>query len=258
MSSGRLRLALVAVAVAALAVASVASGRGALVEVDNIVLRADGSFQPRYLPRKSFAPLDFRGYVHVNSKDGTRPVPLRQLVVDFDRDGRLSVQGLPTCPPERIANATVEEARSLCAGAMVGKGKIGATISLGGGLVGASSPLTVFNGPPQAGRPTAILHAHITEPGTQTFAILVPIEKRRGEFRYRATIDVPPIAAGLGSLTFIQVELSRRYSFGGKQRSYTSARCTDNILSTNGRFTFEDGTVIDGAVSKFCRMLPNR
>jgi hypothetical protein len=258
MSSGRLKLVLVAVAIGALAIAAAASGRGALVEVDNIVLRADGSFQPRYLPRKSFAPLDFRGYVRVNSKDGSRPVPLRQLVIDFDRDGRLSVKGLPTCAPERVAYASTSEARGLCAGAMVGKGRIEATLALSGGLLGVGSPVSVFNGPPLEGRPTAVIHAHFTEPATQTFAILVPIEKRRGGFRYRATIDIPPIAAGLGSLTLIQVELNRRYSFAGKQRSYTSARCSDNILSTNGRFTFEDGTIIDGAVSKFCRMLPNR
>jgi hypothetical protein len=86
----------------------------------------------------------------------------------------------------------------------------------------------------------------------------VPIERRRGEYGYRATIDLPPLAAGLGSLTRIQVELGRRYRFGGKSRSYTSARCSDNILRTRGRFTFEDGTVIDGAVEKFCRQLPGR
>jgi hypothetical protein len=254
----RLRLALVAVALVALAAAAGASGRGALVEVGNLILRADGSFEPRKLPRGRFVPLEFEGHATIASKDGARPVPLRQLVVDFDHDGRLSVQGLPTCPPTRIANATVEEARQLCRGALVGEGRVGALIALSTGLIEASSPLTIFNGPPLEGRPSAVLHAHFTEPGTQTFAIPVPIERRRGEYRYRVTIDLPPIAAGLGSLSVIEVEVGRRYQFEGKRRSYVSARCSDNLLRTHGRFSFEDGTVIDGAVMKYCHSLPGR
>jgi hypothetical protein len=241
---------------AALVVAAAASGRNAVVEVDNIVLRADAGFQPQKLPRNRFAPLEFQGHARISSKDGSRPVPLRQLIVDFDHDGRLSVQGLPTCPPERIAQASAAQAREECAGAMVGSGRVAAVISLSTGLIEASSELTIFNGPPSQGRPTAVLHAQFTEPGTQTFAIPVPIERRRGEYRYRVTVDLPPIAAGLGSLSLIEVELGRRYRFGGKSRSYASARCSDSVLRTHGRFTFEDGMVIDGAVMKFCRALP--
>jgi hypothetical protein len=250
------RYALVAVALVALAAAAGASGRGALVEVDNLILRADGAFEPRKLPRGRFVPLEFEGHASITSKDGTRPVPLRQLIVDFDHDGRISVEGLPTCPPARIANATVAEARQLCRGALVGEGEVRAQIALTTGLFEASSPLTVFNGPPLEGRPSAVLHAHFTEPGTQTFAIPAPIERRRGEYRYRVTLDLPPIAAGLGSLSAIEVEIGRRYRFEGKRRSYVSARCSDNLLRTHGRFSFEDGTVIDGAVTKFCYSLP--
>ena len=65
-------------------------------------------------------------------------------------------------------------------------------------------------------------------------------------------LDIPPIAGGLGALTHIDVKIGRRYRAGGKQRSYVSARCSDNILQTHGRFSFEDGTIIDGLVEKYC------
>ncbi len=245
-----------ACALVALVVVAGASGEGALVEVDNLILRADGSFQPRQLPKGKFTPIDFQGHARIASKDGSRPVPLRHLVVNFDHDGRLSVAGLPTCPPERIEQASTEEARQLCSGAIVGTGRIEAMISLSSGPVMASSPLTIFNGPAVDGHPTAVLHARTTVPGTQVFAIVASIEKRRGEYRYRATLDVPLIAAGLGSLTFVEVKLGRRYRSGGQDRSYVAARCSDNILRTRGRFEFEDGTAIEGSVEKFCRMLP--
>jgi hypothetical protein len=237
-----------------LAVLSAASaGAGALVEVNDIVLRADGGFQPQTLPKHRYAPIDFQGHVEISAKDGGKPSPLRQALIEFDRDGRLSVAGLPTCAPESIAEASTEEARQTCRGALVGTGHIEALVSLSSGPVPARSPLTIFNGPQLDGRPTAVLHARTTVPGTQTYAIVVPIEQRRGKFRYRARLDVPPIAAGLGAITHIDVKISRRYRAGGRPRSYASARCSDNVIQTHGFFSFEDGTVISGQVEKFCQ-----
>lgn len=226
---------------------------GALVEVNNLVLRADGGFQPQTLPRHAFSPIDFEGYVDIGAKGGGKPTPLRQALIDFDRDGRISVAGLPTCTPESIAAASVEEARRICRGAIVGTGHVEALVSLSSGNVPTSSLLTVFNGPPLNGQPTAILHAQFTVPATQTYAIVVPIERRRGEYRYRVRLEIPPLAGGLGALTHIDVKIGRRYRAGGKARSYVSARCSDNILRTHGHFRFEDGTVIDGSVEKYCR-----
>jgi hypothetical protein len=236
----------------ALLLAASAAGEGALVIVNNIILRADGGFQPRSLPRRQFAPIDFHGYFDIAAKGGGRPVVLQEAVIDFDRDGRLSAGGLPVCPPERVASASPAEARQACAGAIVGTGRIEALIALPGGTVPASSPLTIFNGPPQAGNPTVVLHARTTVPATQTFAIVVPIEHRPGAFRYRATLALPPIAGGLGAITRVEVRVGRRFSVDGQRRSYVSAHCSDGILHTRGRFTFADGTIVDGSVEKAC------
>lgn len=225
---------------------------GALVEVDNVILRADGGFQPQTLPRRSYAPIDFEGRLDIAAKTGGRPSPLKQALIDFDRDGRLSVAGLPTCAPESIGAASVEEARRICSGALVGRGRVEALVSLPSETIKAGSALTIFNGPRLGNLPTAVLHARFTVPATETFAILVPIEKRRGDFRYRARLDLPPLAGGLGALTHVDVKIGRRYRAGARNRSYVSARCSDNILQTHGRFSFEDGTVIDGLVEKYC------
>lgn len=240
----------------AIAAAALAAGSadGAVVKVDDLVLRADGGFKPQTLPRRQFAPIDFHGQLDISNRRGGRPAPLRQALVDFDADGRLSVVGLPTCAPESIAEATSEEARRICRGAIVGTGHIVALVSLPEGDVEASSALTIFNGPRTSdGLPTAVLHARTEVPGTQTYAIAVPIEQRRGDFRYRARIDVPPIAGGLGAIAHIDVQIGRRYSADGRRRSYASARCSDNVLQTHGRFSFETGTIIDGLVEKYCR-----
>lgn len=242
-----------------LAVAASAGAEGALVAVNGLVLRADGGFQPRSLPRRQFAPIDFQGHFDIAAKGGGKPVALEEAVIDFDRDGRLSSGGLPVCPLERVAEATPAEAREVCAGAIVGRGHVEALIGPAGSRpLRARSALTVFNGPPRAGTPTVILHARTTVPVPETFAIVVPIERRPGLFRYRATLDLPPIAGGLGAITHLDVKIGRRFDSGGKRRSYVSARCSDGVLQTHGRFSFADGTIVDGSVEKPCLYLPTQ
>ena len=118
------------------------------------------------------------------------------------------------------------------------------------------SPLTLFNGPRQEGKPSVIFHAQTTVPALQTFAVVIPIERRGGGYAYRATTDVPPIAGGRGALTRVEVDIGKRFRYGGADRSYVSARCSDGVLETRGRFTFADGKIIDGSVEKPCRAVP--
>lgn len=251
----RRRLKAVATAAVLLGVVVAASAQAlpSVIEIENLRLEADGGFRPRTLPKHQFAPIYFQGRVEIASRNGTAPEPVRQIVVDFDRDGRLTAGGLPVCRPEEIANATPVEARRICGDAEVGSGHVGAIVSLASGPIPASSPLTLFNGPRLNGSPTVVLHAQTTVPGTQTYAIVVPINRRKGEFRYRATLNVPPIAAGFGAITHVDVKIGRRFVADGKRRSYVAAHCSDGILRTHGSFTFEDGDVINGSVEKGCR-----
>lgn len=216
-------------------------------------LTSDGGFTPRTLPSTTYSPIGFKGFVNTRSVDGSVPPALQKAVIEFDRDGRLSTQGLAICDPSLLQEATPQEARERCPRAIVGTGHVGALITIAGGSpVYASSLLTIFNGPPQEGNPTAILHARTTVPGTQNFVITVPIERQPGPFRYRATIEIPPIAAGRGSLTHLDVDIGRRYRFQGSKRSYLSARCRHRALGVYGRFTFAEGIFLSGGVEKTC------
>jgi hypothetical protein len=242
---------LIALATAFLLFAPIADG--ALVKLGNLVLTADGGFTPRTLPRHRFAPIAFEGHVDFKETDGSIPPALRQAIVQFDRDGRLSTVGLPTCDPSQLQEATPEEARATCAAAIVGTGHAEALIEREGGPpYDVTAPVTLFNGPPENGHPTVVFHTRTTVPATQSFVIVIPIEQQRGNFRYRATLDLPPIDLGRGSLVHLDVHIGRRYRSGGVERSYVSARCSDNVLSTRGRFTFADETVIEGSVEKAC------
>jgi hypothetical protein len=240
-------------AILACALPAEAALGAAMVETRELRLKLNADFQPLNLPKKSFAPVEFEGYLDLSRPGGGAPPALTQVVVDFDRDGRLDVAGLPTCAAEQIAEVSVEEARAICKGAIVGTGKLEALVSLPSGPVPTSSPLTLFNGPRQEGHPTVVIHARLTVPATQTYAFVVPIEKRPGEFRYRVTMNLPELAGGLGAVTHISVKIGRRYTAGGVKRSYVSARCSDHILRSHGVFTFANGLVIEGVgLEKYC------
>lgn len=242
-----------------LAVAAVLVGtaNAATVRIGTLVLHADGGFEPQLLPKRTYAPIHFQGYGEIRTTDGSIPPALEHIKIEFDHDGRLTTAGLGVCRPSQLEGAPTALARRRCGAAVVGSGHIGAAVGITGiGRINLTAPLTVFNGPRRGGDPTAILHAQAPFPVSETYVIVVPIERRHGTFGYRVSFDIPPIAGGLGSLTRIDAKIGRIYSVHGAQRSYVSARCSDYVLQTQGLFSFADGNVISGSVFKACTPKP--
>jgi hypothetical protein len=234
---------------------SVGGADAALIKIGNLVLKTDGGFRPSALPRDDYAPIDFRAHADLINTEGGAPTPLQELRLDFDRNGKLETRGLPVCPPARIAHANTGQARKKCAGALIGTGHVGAILFFEGTGVRARVKASLFNGPRKGGNPTVIGHAYSTIPRPRTYVVVIPIERRRGAYSYRATFDVPKIAAE-GVLTHIDGRIGLRYTHGGKQRSYASARCPTGVIKVHGHLLFADGTIIDGVLEKPCTPIP--
>ena len=250
----RTRLLAIGVLLAVGAVLLAGAAGAATVRVGTLVLHADGGFEPHALPKRTYAAIHFQGFGAIKTTDGSMPPALQHIKLDFDHDGHLTTAGLPVCRPSQLEGATTRQARQRCSAAVVGTGKLGAEVDLAGiARLKLHAPLTVFNGPRRNGDPTAIVHAQAPFPVSETYVVVIPIERRQGLYGYRASFDIPPIAGGFGSLTYIGAKLGRLYKSGGRQRSYISARCSDYILQTKGYFSFADGSVIYGSVFKTCR-----
>src|SRR3954447_23535068 len=130
----------------------------ALIKVGNLVLKADGGFQPESLPQRHFAPIDFRGHADLINTEGGPPVPLQELTLDFDRAGKLDTTGLPVCSPGAISHSNVGQARRQCAGSLVGTGHIGAPLFFLGVPVNVRVKASLFNGPRKGGDATVVAH----------------------------------------------------------------------------------------------------
>ena len=231
---------------------SISGADAAIVRFGGLELRADGDFTPHELPRKRQAPITFEGRASVRATDGGPMPRLERVVLEFDRDGRLSTKGLPTCEPAALEQVGTATARKRCRGAIVGTGEVGAMVLVEGRWLRVLGELTLFNGPAAGGLATVVAHAQPASIPSEIYVVSIPIERISGDFRYRATVEVPEIFNSTGILTRVSAKVGRRYRSGGGERSYVSARCSDGSLAVHGVLTFEGGTVIDGSVEQWC------
>jgi len=245
----------VLVAVAGCVVALTASAQAIRVPVGNIIVTADGGFTPTTLPKRKNAPIKLYGHARFETRDGTRPSPLRELTIEFDKHGAVETRGLPKCTKQKLVATTVRTARRNCSGTIVGKGFGTALVVLPEQRgIRASSPLTLFNGPQRNGNPTVLGHAHLDYPAPTTYVILIEIEKiRNGRYGFRTVAEFPRIANDYGSAISGRLKLGRKWKYRGRTLSYANAHCADGRLQAHAEFSFKNGDVGEATVFKPCK-----
>lgn len=227
---------------------------GEVVQLGKIIITVDGGFQPTTLPKHRFAPISLSIRGDVSMVDGSLPPVVTRVVIDYDRNGHLTTQGLPQCDPGKLENTTTPAAMAACRSSLVGVG-------FASGMVAfpdqdpfpASSKVLAFNGTPRGGHPVLLLHAYAYVPAPTTFVVPVDITRiNEGRYGYRSTLVAPVIAGGYGVVTHFDLTLNRRYSFKGHRLSYLGARCPDGRLQATGTVTFADGSAATGSVFRPC------
>lgn len=202
-----------------------AASQAEIKQEGNVRVTFDAKFAPRTLPRHRPAPVKVEVQGAIATTDGSHPPSLRWLEIAIHRSGRLFTRGLPTCSAPILQSTSSEVALERCAPARVGRGSFRADVALGGREVPATGTILAFNSR-RAGQPSLLLHLFASVP--VRFTLVVPLRighREEGEFGTVLRARIPKLGAGLGSITKIELEIGRRYSFGGKRRSYVSAAC---------------------------------
>lgn len=241
-------------AVAILAIGGIA--QAIELRVGKIIITADGGFSPTTLPKRENAPIKLHGFAKFRTTDGSRPSPLRKLVIEFDKHGAVETRGLPKCTRQKLVATTTSTARRLCPGAIVGTGFGTAVVELPEQRpIEASSALTLFNGPEKHGNPTVLGHAHLDYPAPTTYVVLIEIEKiNRGRYGFRTVADFPRIANDYGSPIYGRLRIGREWTYKGERLSFANAHCADGRLQAKGQFTFKDGSFVEGTVFRPCKV----
>ena len=225
------------------------------LQIGNIVVTTDGGFSPTTLPKHKFAPITVHGHGKISTADGNLPPVLKRITFLFDKHGSVVTKGLPVCTKSRLVATTTKQARALCPGAIVGTGVGKAIVAFPESTpIPASSPITIFNGPPKHGNPTVLAHAHLTVPVPTTFVVPIEIQKvHDGRYGYKTVAEIPKIANGAGIPIYGSIAIGRKWTYKGKKMSYINASCPDGHLQAKGEFTFKDGTFLQGTFLKACK-----
>jgi hypothetical protein len=254
-SRGR-RLSTVVVALLALALVGGAAAYAVSTQIGNLKVSATAEFQPRAFPQHGTVPSTFGSIVRIKTVNGDQPPALKTLVFEFDKHGKLNFKGLPTCTVAKLEGTTPDEARKRCAGALLGTGVGKARVEIAGKPAFViTSPISIFNAPPEGGKPALIAHAYETVPSPQALLVPFTVEKiNHGRYGYRAELELPPIAAGDGSAILAEAEFGRTYSRHGHKVGYTEAECSGGRLQVHGELIFADGSFLQSLLTSPCHL----
>lgn len=231
-----------------------------IIQKGNLRVTFGAEFTPRTLPRERPAPITVEVAGAITTTDGSHPPPLRKLEIAINRHGRIETTGLPICTAPLLQSTTTREALARCGDARVGSGSFQAQLALGTGRdVPATGRIVVFNSR-SAGKPALLIHLFIGVPVRVTMVVPIAIgHKEEGDYGTVLRAPIPKLGGGLGSVTEIELKLGRRYTFGGKRRSYLAAACSapEGIGSVpfpflRGKFRFEGHRKFVASLLKSC------
>lgn len=245
---GKKQLIIVVGTIAALALIVAASAAAKLetFQVGNLVLKDEGGITPTKLPRHRQVPISAHLFALIETADGSHPPAFRHLVADFDRTLAVDAEGLPVCKLGQLQARSTEDAKQACPDAIVGSGKAEVEVAFPEQApFSASGPLVAFNGGLHGGTTTLFVHAYVNVPAPTAVITPVKITRiHRGHFGLHAVATVPAIAGGYGSPTRFTLDLGRRFTFRGQQRSYLTGSCPTGTYFAEAQVLFGDGTAL--------------
>jgi hypothetical protein len=236
--------------------------QGEISQKGNLRITFSGTFSPRELPRDRLAPISVSIKGQIGTTDESQPPALNHMEFSINRNGKITTVGLPVCTGAELQSTTTQAALARCGSALVGRGHFGADVKFAGPApFPARGAVLAFNSTLK-GKPAILLHLFGTTPVQATFILPLTISHTpKGDFGTILSTRVPRLAGGFGSVTEIDLELGRNYSFRGKRLSYLSASCaapgqfTGVLFSfARGRFEFADGRALNTTVTRDCRV----
>jgi hypothetical protein len=257
-SSGTRGIFVLLVAVTALVVivsaAVAASDKPVRVEAGNLILTADGGLKPKAMSRKTPTPVGFYGSGKIETKDGTHPPAVREVVIEGDKNVKVDTTGYPTCKSGQLQSRTTSAAEAACRSAMIGKGTTTAEVQFPEQPpIDVDSKLLVFNGGTGGGVTTLYVHAYFSAPVTGAIVTTVKVKKiNKGRYGTLAVAKIPKIAGGSGSAISFDLTIDKKYTHKGKKMSVFMATCPNGSVQANVTGKFEGGATLSATLLRSC------
>lgn len=198
------------------------------------------------------APITLAIEGKISNSDGNPPPALREVTLNFDKNGAVDATGLPVCTRSQLEMLGVKSARRTCRKSIVGSGI--AHVAIASSERGSLPlPLTFFNGGVRGDTTILLIHSSVPAPSPQPIVAAMKLRRvNEGRYGLRAVVPIPPIAGGSGSVLDFSVKIKRLFTYEGARQSYAMARCPDGHLNARLATAFKDGTVMNGTLVRSC------
>lgn len=192
----------------------------------NLRVKVSGKLAPQSLPRSGQVPISVFFSGQISTTDQSPPPQLEQLRIDINRNGSLDYKGLPVCRADEIQPASTGRALAACRRSLVGQGRFWANIVLAGQEpYPTQGKLLIFYGQSK-GKPLLLGQIYASRPFATSFVIPFDVKKiKGGTYGTALTASLPDALGSWGYVTAIELKLSRRYTYEGKEHSFISAGC---------------------------------
>ena len=248
---GSIALVLGALGLIGALLAANAIAAGQKVVSGNLVIEIDGKVSPTKLSKSTPTPIALELSGKAGTNDGTHVPPLKELFVEFDKNGHLNTKGLPSCSVGKLQSTLTDQAKKACGAALIGEGRATAEIAFPEQApFSAGGPILIFNGSSGA-KQKLVFHVYAKVPAPTTFVFTAEIGKGKGPYGTSAKVKVPSITSGQGSVTSFKVKIKKTYNFQGRKESVLTATCKTGTLQARGDFTFA-GKKLSGKVTRPC------
>lgn len=224
MTKTKIRSLVLISALALLAMAAVA--RAEVIQKGNVRVTFQGELTPKTLPRTTPAPVKVSVGAKLSAVSAAKPMPsLHQMTIAINRFGKLDTTGLPICQLEDIQPATTSDALAVCRRSLVGEGSFTADVPLTGrSPFPSEGKLFAFNGEFE-GKPAVLAHVYGVRPAPASFTLVFLIGRAKGTFGTTLKVTLPKVSPEGGSITGISLNLSKNFTYHGKQHSFITASC---------------------------------
>jgi hypothetical protein len=235
------------IAVSLVGIATAAGEKPVTAEAGNIKFTFNGGFSPSTLPKKKLAPITLKASGKIETKDGTHPPALKEVIVETDKNGTINTKGIPVCKSGKIQATDTKAAEKACKKSIIGTGQTTVEVQFPeSNPINVNSKLLVLNGGTSGGKTTLFIHAYFSAPVTGAIVTTVKIKKvHNGRYGLKSVATIPKIAGGSGSVKTFNLTINKR--------GVLTAKCPDGKLQAHATSIFADGTKASASIIRTCK-----
>jgi hypothetical protein len=239
----------------------------------------DASVSPKKLDKKKFKK-SVKLFVHTSTTgasgfgptDGVKALPAETQTadIDFDKNIKFTSKGLPQCDVSQVGGDT-DAAKAACPDSIVGTGTAEGNCVPNPSISSVTpTVVTAFNGVPNNGNPTLILHSAVHQQNPDgsmgPYLTTIPligtlIKSPKSGYGKRLDVPVDQLLGGACTLVDFQTTVGTTYKAKSgkkkKKRFYVSARCKSKKkgLNVSSDWTYYNGAppVNDISVNVPCK-----